>query len=193
LLLHCRDVLQTDLRTAANPGEGLQLLLNLTSRITSSLDLREVVRAVAANIREVIDADAVGIGLPDAASRKFRIFAMDFPRGKGVVKEEVLVTPGAAYQKATDTLKPVVIDRWGPDELGPEIYDIAAAEGVKVACSIPLVNRGRFLGILSILRTTETLFIPEDAKMQRNAVEKLLQFYYSQSFPQRELPHTRYS
>ncbi len=57
LLLHCRDVLQTDLRTAANLGERLQLLLNLTSRITSSLDLREVVRAVAANIREVIHAE----------------------------------------------------------------------------------------------------------------------------------------
>jgi formate hydrogenlyase transcriptional activator len=87
---------------------------------------------------------------------------MDFPHGKGVVKEEVLVTPGAAYRRAMDTLKPVVIDGWGPDELGPEIYDIAAAEGVKAACSIPLVNRGRVLGILSILRTTETLFTPED-------------------------------
>jgi formate hydrogenlyase transcriptional activator len=143
-------------------NERLNLLLNLTSRITSNLDLREVVRAVAANIREVMDADAVGVALPDAASAKFRVFAMDFPHGKGGVKEELLVTPGAAYKKAMDSLKPVVIDRWEPDELGPEIYDIAAAEGVKAACVIPLVNRGRFLGILSILRRTETLFTPED-------------------------------
>src|SRR5713101_4457073 len=143
-------------------SERLELLLNLTTRITSSLDLREVLRAVAANIREVIHADAVGVALPDAASGKFRVFAMDFPHGKGGVKEELLVTPGAAYKKAMDTLKPVVIDTWEPDELGPEIYDIAAAEGVKAACSIPLVNRGRFLGILSILRTTETLFTTED-------------------------------
>jgi formate hydrogenlyase transcriptional activator len=162
LLLHCRDVLETHLRTAANLGERLRLLLNLTSRITSSLDLREVLRAVAANIREVIHADALGVALHDAASRKFRVFAMDFPHGKGVVKEELLITPGAAYKKAMDSLKPVVIDKWEPDELGPEIYDIAAAEGVRAACVIPLVNRGRFLGILSILRTTETLFTPED-------------------------------
>jgi GAF domain-containing protein len=136
LLLHCRDVLETDLRTAANLGERLQLLLNLTSRVTSSLDLREVVRAVAANLREVIHADAVVVALPDAASEKFRIFAMDFPHGKGVVKEEVLVTPGAAYQKAMDTLKPVVIDRWGPEELGPDIYDIAAARSYSRAKAI---------------------------------------------------------
>jgi|GEM_PF-4965189 len=143
-------------------NERLELLLNLTARITSSLDLREVLRAVAANIREVIHADAVGVALPDAASGKFRVFAMDFPHGKGVVKEELLVTPGAAYKKAMDSLKPVVIDRWEPDELGPEIYDIAAAEGVKTACGIPLVNRGRALGLLSILRKTETPFSPED-------------------------------
>jgi formate hydrogenlyase transcriptional activator len=142
--------------------DRLRLLLNLTSRITSSLDLREVLRAIAANVREVIKADAVGVALHDATSGKFRVFAMDFPHGKGGVKEELLVTPGAAYKKAMASLKPVVIERWEPDELGPEIYHIAAAEGVKAACGIPLVNRGRFLGILSILRTTETLFTPED-------------------------------
>jgi formate hydrogenlyase transcriptional activator len=142
--------------------DRLQLLLNLTTRITSSLDLREVLRSIAASIREVIHSDAVGVALPDAASGKFRVVAMDFPHGKGGVKEELLVTPGAAYKKAMDSLKPVVIDRWEPDELGPEIYDIAAAEDVKAACVIPLVNRGRFLGILSILRTTETLFTTED-------------------------------
>jgi hypothetical protein len=60
------------------------LLLNLTTRITSSLDLREVLRAIAANIREVIHADAVTVALPDAASEKFRVFVMDFPRGKGL-------------------------------------------------------------------------------------------------------------
>src|SRR4029077_15018930 len=48
-------------------GDRLQLLLNLTTQITSSLDLREVLRAVAANIREVIHADAVDVALPDAA------------------------------------------------------------------------------------------------------------------------------
>src|SRR6476661_9876642 len=90
--------------------ERLELLLNLTTKITSSLNLREVLRAIAANIREVIHADAVTVVLPDAASEKFRVFAMDFPHGKGVIKEELLVTPSAAVKKAMDTLKPVVID-----------------------------------------------------------------------------------
>jgi len=143
-------------------NERFELLLNLTAKITSSLDLREVLRAIAANIREVIHADAVDVALPDAVSGKFRVFAVDFPHGKGVIKEELLVTPSAAVKKAMDTLKPVVLDMREREELAPETYDIVAAEGVKAACNIPLANRGRALGILSILRTTETPFSPED-------------------------------
>src|SRR4029077_11044436 len=138
-----------------NQNERLQLLLNLTSKITSSLDLREVLRAVAAIIREVMHADAVAVSLPDAASAKVRVFAMDFPHGKGVIKEELLVTPSAAVKEAMDTLKPVVFDTRERDELAPQAYNVVAAEGIKAFCNIPLVNHGRFLGILSILRTTD--------------------------------------
>jgi formate hydrogenlyase transcriptional activator len=143
-------------------NDRLQLLLNLTTRITSSLDLREVLRAIAANIREVIHADAVDVALPDAVSGKFRVLAVDFPHGKGVIKEELLVTPSAAVNKAMDTLKAVVFDTRQRDEVASETFDLAAAEGVRVACNIPLVNRGRALGILSILRMTETPFTQED-------------------------------
>jgi GAF domain-containing protein len=143
-------------------NERLELLLNLTTRITSSLDLREVLRAIAANIREVMHADAVTVGLPDAASGKNRVFAVDFPHGKGVIKEELLLAQSAATKRAMDTLKPVVIDTRERDELSSEAYDVVAAEEIEAVCNIPLVNHGRALGILSILRTTNILFSPED-------------------------------
>jgi formate hydrogenlyase transcriptional activator len=143
-------------------NDRLQLLLNLTTRITSSLDLREVLRAIAANIREVMHADAVTVSLPDTASGKSRVFAMDFPHGKGVIKEELFFTPSAAARKAMDTLKPVVIDTREPEEFVSGTTEIALAEGIKAVCLIPLVNRGRVLGILGTSRTTETPFTPED-------------------------------
>ena len=65
-------------------------------------------------------------------------------------------------KRAIDTLKPVVIDARERNELAPDTYDIATAEGIEALCSIPLVNRGRGLGLLSIFRTTETPFSPED-------------------------------
>jgi formate hydrogenlyase transcriptional activator len=151
-----------NLRRAQHQNDQLQLLLNLTNRITSNLRPRDLLRAIAANIREVIRADAVTVVLPAAASEKFRVLAMDFPHGKGLVKEELLVTPSAAVKKALDTLKPVVINARELNELSSEASDIMHAEGIKTLCNIPLVNRGRALGILSILRTTEVPFSPGD-------------------------------
>jgi formate hydrogenlyase transcriptional activator len=149
-------------RRAQHQNDQLQLLLNLTNRITSNLRPRDLLRAIAANIREVIHADAVTVVLPDRASKKFRVLAMDFPHGKGVVKEELLITPSTSVKKALDTLKPVVVDMRERNELTSEASDMVAAEGIKGFCNIPLVNRGHALGILSILRTTETPFSPED-------------------------------
>jgi len=138
-------------------NDRLQLLLNLTSRITSSLDLREVLRAIAANIRQVIQADLVTVSLPDGASGQIRVFAMDFPHGKGLIKEDLLVAPSAAAKKAMDTLKPVVLDSQESDNCVS-----GNAEGIKTQCIIPLVNHDRILGLLCPSRTTETPFVPED-------------------------------
>src|SRR5246500_3818545 len=143
-------------------NDRLELLLNLTSKITSSLDLREILRAVAANIREVVHAEGVTVSLQDEASEKFRVFAIDFPHGKGVIKEELLVRPSTAVKKALENLRPVVSHTCDGNELVSEASDIVVAEGLKTYCAIPLVNRGRALGILSILRTTEAPFSQED-------------------------------
>src|SRR5438105_1378368 len=145
-----------NLRRAQHQNDQLQLLLNLTNRITSNLELRDLLRAVAANIREVIHAEGVTVSLQDAASEKFRVFAIDFPHGKGVLKEELIVRPSTAVKKALETLRPVVSHTCDGHE------DIVVAEGLRAYCAIPLVNRGRALGILSILRTTEAPFSQED-------------------------------
>ena len=146
-------------------NERLQLLLNLTNRITSNLDLREVLRAIFANIRELLHSDAVGISLLDAPSGNLRVFAVDFPDAKGVVREELVVKPAGPNKEVLDTLKPLVVgvtesehEKFGPDEA----YDIVASEGLKASCIIPLVNRGRALGLLWILRRAESSFTPHD-------------------------------
>src|ERR1700722_20079370 len=124
-----------NLRRAQHQNDQLQLLLDLTNRITSNLQPRDLLRAIAANIREVMRADAVTVVLPHAASEKFRVLAMDFPHGKGVAKEELLVPPSAAVKKALETLKPVVVDM--RNDLTSGTSDIVAAEGIKTFCNIP--------------------------------------------------------
>ena len=157
-------------------NDRLQLLLNLTSRITSNIEFHELLRAIAANIREVMQSDAVSISLPDATSGKSRVLAIDFPQGQGVLRDEFFVTTTRAGQRALETSKPVVVD-WR--EEGAELdamarnlsgrYDIANVLSWKTRCVIPLMNRGRPLGLLSTSRKTDAPFTAEEVEFLTQA------------------------
>jgi formate hydrogenlyase transcriptional activator len=160
-----------NLRCAQGQNDRLQLLLNLTNRITSNLKLREVLRAIAANVREVIPSDAVSISLSDLASGKSRLYALDFPGGKGFIAEELTVTMSVAAKRAIESLTPVISD--SDDDISPEVRERVLAEGLKNRCLIPLVNHGRAVGWLGIMRKTEVSFTPEDVEFLTQAAGQI--------------------
>jgi formate hydrogenlyase transcriptional activator len=157
-------------------NERLQLLLNLTTRITSNLDLREVLRAISANFREAMRGDGAGIWLPGEEAGTFKLYALDSPGSKGFAKEELIITPAEndPGKRAFETMKPTVAT---VEEIGwpggGEGYRLAAAEGMKSACFIPLVSRGRALGDLMIVRATEGTFTPEDVDFLSQAAGQI--------------------
>ena len=148
--------------TLQRQNERLDLLLNLTSRITSNLDLRELLRTTSANIRDVVQADAAGVAFFDEGSNKSRIYAVDFPDAKGFVTEELVVTPGHALKRAWGSSKAVIVNTNDREELGPEIYDLVIAEGLDTHCLIPLVSHSRPVGLLILARKGQNLFTSED-------------------------------
>jgi len=162
-----------NLRCTQQQNERLKLLLNLTSRITSNLNIRDLLRAIAANIREVMHGDSAAVFLLDSASGKSRLFALDFPQGKGFIREDDAVVVGRAGKRALETLRPVIVERIGPDDLPPEIYEKVIGEGLKNTCVIPLVSRGRALGYLALARTTEATFAPADAEFLAEAAGQI--------------------
>jgi len=147
-------------------NQRLQLLLKLTNSITSNLSLKEVLHTVASNVREVMHCDAANIALPAAEPGTFRLHALDFPGSKGFFKEEQVVTPtgDSPPKRALTTLKPVS---------GRVTSTRAAADGLKTACFIPLVNHGRALGYMSLGRATEEMFTAEDLEFLGQAAGQI--------------------
>ncbi len=144
------QLVQTD-RSLQEQNERLQLLLKLTNSITSNLTLKEVLHTVASNVREVMHCDAANIALSAEEPGTFRLHALEFPGSRGLFKEEQIVTPtdDSPPRRALTTLKAVS---------GPVTSTRAAAEGLKTACFIPLVNHGRALGYMSLARVSEDGF-----------------------------------
>jgi formate hydrogenlyase transcriptional activator len=154
-------------------NQRLQLLLNLTNRLTSNLKFRELLREVAANIREVMQCDGVAVSLVQPASDKTRLYVLDFPSSKGLLREEEIVTISGAAKRVLQTLKPEIIDKLTPADVAPEMLDKIMGEGLKSSCLIPLVNRSRAFGILTLARTTETAFTPENVEFLTQAAGQI--------------------
>ena len=153
-------------RSLEQQNERLQLLLKLTSSITSNLTLKEVLHTVASNVREVMHCDAANIALPAAEPGTFRLLALDFPGSKGFFKEEQIVTPtdDSPPKRALATLKPVS---------GRVTSTRAAADGLKTVCFIPLVNHGRALGYMSLARVTEEMFAQDEVDFLNQAAGQI--------------------
>ena len=142
--------------------EQLKLLLDLTNSVVSTLDLRELLRNISANLRRVMQCDFVGVGLPDGPSASdLRLYAVDFPESKGFITEETLIPiegsrPGTAFK----TGEPYVSMIRDEADLGPDSAPIA--EGFTVGCVLPLASRGRVHGVLTLGRREENVFTPDE-------------------------------
>jgi len=145
--------------------DRLKLLLELTNRVISNLDLRDLLRDISASIREVMQCDAVGVMLPDSDRNQLRLYAQDCPECKGFFKEEMEIPlEGSLPGKAFQTGKSVVAGSLDLTGLDPTAQSAAVREGMNSFCLLPLTSRSRVLGVVGLARREENAFTWEDAE-----------------------------
>ncbi|MGA2113813.1 MAG: GAF domain-containing protein [Bryobacteraceae bacterium] len=147
--------------------ERLGLLLALTNRIVSNLDLRVVLREIAASIRRVMQCEGVSVVLPDEETSSLRIFALDIDGSHDHIREGVEL-PTAKRDSLLEVLRkgqPAVVDVSGDME--------SSRHGLKALCHLPLVGRERVLGILSLASNAEGAFPPEDLEFLRQLANQV--------------------
>ncbi len=148
----------------ARERDRLHLLLEVTNSLVSNLELRDLLRAISASVRRIMQCDAVGVALPDPESNQLRTYALDFPGSKGYIQEETLIPmEGSLPGRVFRTGKPWAGNK--RDILQSELEnDPAVAEDLKSACVLPLVSRNRVLGILGLGRLEENAFSEDDVE-----------------------------
>jgi formate hydrogenlyase transcriptional activator len=131
----------------------------MTNGVISKLDLRELLREVSASVRRLMQCDGVGVTLSDPETDQLRVYAFDKPERKGIVHEGMSVTTeeSATLVRAFQTRQAICIA-----EVDRTVDPLAAAEGVKSMCHLPLIGRERVLGVLSLSRDRESAFGEED-------------------------------
>ena len=145
-------------------NERLKLLLEVNNSLVSNLELRDVLRAIAASLRRVMHCDAVGVALPDAESNQLRVQALDFPGSKGFFHEETLVPLERSFAgRVFRTGKPLAGNLRDLPQFSPET-DPPLAEGFQSVCLLPLVSQNSVLGVLGLARLREDTFTPDEVE-----------------------------
>ena len=154
-------VLLTDIDKRKQAEDRLQLLLDVTSQVVSNLQLRDLLRAIAASVRRVMQCDLVGVFLPDLDGNRMQTFMLDFPDGKGFIREDYCSMEGSLGGYVFGTGKPWIGNASDVLQLGLN-DEPAIPEGLKTGCFVPLVSRNRLLGLLGLGRREETDFSQAD-------------------------------
>jgi len=130
----------------------LRLLLDITNRIVTKLELRDLLREIVASIRHSMQCDSVGVALPDPEDGELRRYAVDHAE-----YEEMSVGPASERTKTVfRTGKPLIATK----------EDVAAdPQGAMLNMSLflyPLIIRERVLGVLGLGSSRENAFTEDD-------------------------------
>jgi formate hydrogenlyase transcriptional activator len=136
----------------AHAHQRLRLLLDLTNRVVTKLNWRDLLQEISANIRQVMQCEAVAVVLPDPEGGELRLYFVDSPGQEemhdGPISERTK-TVFRTGQAANFTKKEIAADPNGALEQNS-------------VCLYPLLSRGRVLGVLGLGSSRENAFTQDD-------------------------------
>ena len=141
----------------------LQLLLDVTNQFVSNLELRDLLRAISRGLRRVMQSDYTGLSLPESEGEQLRLYALDFPRGKGFLHEELVYSmEGTPSGTAFRAMKPLTLRSPFTGWLNFPIVQIALREDLQSFCFLPLISRNRAIGVLVLGRLRNDAFTEDE-------------------------------
>jgi formate hydrogenlyase transcriptional activator len=155
-------------------NDRLRLLLDVTNQVVSNLELRDLLRAISQDVRRVMQCDYAGLSLPDAENKQLRLYALDFPEGKGFFHEELVYSiEGSPSGTAFRTMKALTLQSPFGGWLDSPIAQIAVREGLKSVCCLPLISRNRAIGVLVLGRLRDDAFSQGDISFLSQVANQL--------------------
>jgi formate hydrogenlyase transcriptional activator len=145
--------------------ERLKLLLDLTNRIVSKLDLPELLQEIALGILHTFQCDSVAVALPDPENNELHVWAR-----AAAGREEILESPRLREiaENVFKTRQPVDVSR---EELATD--PIIAPEGITSLRFLPLVGYRGALGVLGLGSSRQNPFTEDDLSFLSQAANQV--------------------
>src|SRR5208282_243905 len=141
------------------------VMLQLSGALLANMDVRKLLEAISASLREVVPHDAATLGLYDAATGTLMVQFLGADEGsarRGDVRLPVEGSPsGLAFHKG----EPVMLDRMQESKFARESMRHLISLGMQAGCWVPLVHRGEAIGVLAVASRLEGAFGQREAEM----------------------------
>ena len=153
-------------RQLARERDRLRVLLEVNNAVVSKLALHDLLNAISASLRRVIHHEYTSLALFEPATNQMRVLALDFPQGKGLIREEMRVPlDGSMTGKAFRTRQALLLDRHQMEEFDSPSARLMQAEGVRSIAVMPLITHDRALGTMSLASLRDTAFQQGDVDL----------------------------
>ncbi len=165
----------TENSTRETNEERARLLLEINNAVISSLDLGEMVSRISPCLRRIVRHHSAVLLLYDGKTEQLRAHALDSQSDAEKPSPGYLLqTEGTPSGEAFRTGRTLVFDR---DDLvrypNTLMLSMPHTSGVRSGCCVPLVAKGRTLGVLTLLSEEPDNFDPETVKLVEQATAQI--------------------
>ncbi len=91
--------------------DRLRRLLDFNNSIVANLDLQQLLRAMSAGLRRIVECDFAGLALPASDGGELQLYALANPEDKSPIQEEIRIpVDGSASGAAFRNGEPLVLE-----------------------------------------------------------------------------------
>jgi formate hydrogenlyase transcriptional activator len=142
------------------------LLLQLSSVLLANVDIRKMLSAISASLRDVVPHDCATMALHDLATGQLRVQFLDSGKSKQTQPLETMISvKNSPAGFAFSTREPVLLHRIAGSSFGAETVKHLTDMKMQSACWVPLINREQNLGTISVASRREAAFSDRDVEM----------------------------
>lgn len=141
------------------------VMLQLSQALLANMDVRKLLGAISASVRDVVPHDCATLGLYDASSKSLMVQFLGVDEGDMRRSDLRVPLDGSPASEAFRTREAVVIERFETSQFKPESVSHLTSLGMQSACCIPLIHRGEVIGTLAVSSRLDNAFTPREAEM----------------------------
>lgn len=156
------DRVASALRAASAERRELWTLLEITDAVTSSLDLRAVMKTIVARVGDLVGADNCSILLADQGLRN--CFVLAASESPDVDMLEVDLANYPELRRAIETREPVLVADVENDPVVASVRDVLVRKGYRSMLVLPLLFGREVLGTLFLRASRDRPFTPEEVR-----------------------------